>query len=94
MRIVQSVTILLLILLGAATLIIPVTPNTAPRYPDIANVVSAKSHHDSRWNNNMPGAGVIVCLLSAATPKDIDTPSERICPYQTDTQPCPYQWNR
>lgn len=39
-------------------------------------------------------AAVFVCLLSAATPKDIDPPSERTCPYPTDTRPCPYQWNR
>ena len=56
MRIVQPVTILLLILLGAATLIIPVTPNTAPPRPDMANVTTAQNYLDAWYDNNMPTA--------------------------------------
>ena len=56
MKIVRSVTILFLILLGLATLIIPVTPNTAPPYPDMANVTSAWNYLVVWYDNNMPNA--------------------------------------
>ena len=56
MRIVQPIPILILILLGAATLIVPVTPNTVPPYPDMANVISAKNYLDVWYDMNMPPA--------------------------------------
>ena len=36
MRRLKYVTLLIVILLGATTLLVPVTPNTAPPYPDMA----------------------------------------------------------
>ncbi len=56
MKIVRSVTILFLILLGIAILIIPVTPNTAPPYPDMANVTSASNYLVVWYDDNMPNA--------------------------------------
>ena len=56
MKIVRSVTTLLLILLGIATLIVLGISNTAPPYPDIANVYSAKNYLDSWYAGNMPTA--------------------------------------
>ena len=56
MRIVQSVTILLLILLGIATFIVSVTPNTAPPFPDSANVETAERYLNVWYDNNMPTA--------------------------------------
>lgn len=39
-------------------------------------------------------AVVVVCLLTSATPDPVDAHNERICPYQTKTPPCSYQWRR
>ena len=39
-------------------------------------------------------AAVVVCLLTEVTPDPVDPPSEKPCPYQTQTPSCSYQWGR
>ena len=56
MKEMRYVTLLLLIVFGATTLIVPVTPNTAPPYPDMANVTSAWNYLVVWYDTNMPNA--------------------------------------
>lgn len=39
-------------------------------------------------------AGLIVCLLTSATPNRVDTSRPIDCPYPTKIEPCPYQLDR
>ncbi len=38
--------------------------------------------------------GVVVCLFIGTPAVPVEPPIEKICPYQTKTQTCPYQQNR
>lgn len=55
-------------------------------------IISQKSPSFKEW---LPFAilivaGIVVCLISATTPNCVDAPQPIECPYQTETQLCPY----
>lgn len=59
-------------------------------------IVSRKPKRLKEW---LPVAfllvvGVVVCLLIGTPAVPVESPIEKICPYQTETQTCPYQLDR
>lgn len=59
-------------------------------------IVSRKPKRLKEW---LPVAfllvvGVVVCLFTGTPAVPVEPPIKKICPYQSETQTCPYQQDR